>query len=89
MSYPSRAIPVLSCCVFTVMATAGFQCCIAATRNAAFDSGLDDSAQASPVLGNTPFPRFDSSKLPFATQPSLDDSIALCMPDLYCSLGVR
>ena len=89
MSYPSRAIPVLSCCVLTVMAAAGFQCCIAATRNVAFDSGLDDSAQVSPVSGNTPFPRFGSSKLPFAAQPSLDDSIALCMPDLYCSLAVR
>lgn len=89
MSYPGRGIAVLTCCVFTAMATAGFQRCIAATGKADFDSGLDDSTQVSHASGNTPFPRFDPSKIPFATQPSLDDSIALCMPDLYCSLEVR
>jgi hypothetical protein len=89
MSYPSRARAVQICCVFTAMAPAGFPCCIAATGNADFDAGLDGYAQVSHAPGNTPFPRFDPSKIPFATQPSLDDSIALCMPDLYCSLEVR
>ncbi|WNC89142.1 hypothetical protein RI103_15845 [Paraburkholderia sp. FT54] len=89
MSYPSRVINVLTCCVFTAMATAGFQCCIAATGNADFDSGLDDSAQVPHASGNTPFPRFDPSRIPFASQPALNDSIALCIPDLYCSLEVR
>lgn len=89
MSYPSRVLPVLTCCVFTAIATSGFQCCIAATGNADFDSGLNDSAQVPHVSGNTPFPRFDPSQFSFATQPALDDSIALCIPDLFCSLEVR
>lgn len=89
MSYPSRTITVLTCCVFTAIATGGFQCCIAATGNADFDSGLDESARAPYASGYTPFPRFDASQISFATQPALNDSIALCIPDLYCSLEVR
>lgn len=89
MRYPSRVITVLTCCVFTAMATAGFQCCIAATGNADFDSGLDESARAPHASGYTPFPRFDPSRISFATQQALDDSIALCIPDLFCSLEVR
>ncbi|MCC8392818.1 hypothetical protein LJ656_09475 [Paraburkholderia sp. MMS20-SJTR3] len=89
MSYPTGAVTVVTCCVFTAIATAGFQCCIAATANADFDSGLDDYVQVSHASGNTPFPRITPSKIPFATQPALDDSLALCMPDLYCSLEVR
>ncbi|WP_233867650.1 hypothetical protein [Paraburkholderia adhaesiva] len=89
MSYPSRVITVLTCCVVTTMATAGFQRCMAATGNADFDSGLDDSAQVPHALGNTPFPHFDPSQILFAMQPASDDSIALCIPDLFCSLEVR
>ncbi|OLL31701.1 hypothetical protein BTH42_10320 [Burkholderia sp. SRS-W-2-2016] len=89
MSYPSRVTTVLTSCVLTATAAAGFQCCIAATANADFDSGLDDSAVVLRTSGNTPFPRFDSARIPFSQQPAVDDSIALCMPDLYCSLAAR
>ncbi|MCP3722645.1 hypothetical protein M3I53_05780 [Paraburkholderia sp. CNPSo 3272] len=89
MRYASRVKIVRTCCVLTAMATAGVQCSIAATGNDDFDSGLEDSVVFSRASGNTPFPRFDPSQIPFAPQPALDDSIALCIPDLYCSLAVR
>ncbi len=89
MRCASRVNIVRTCCLLTAMATAGVQCCIAATGNDDFDSGLEDSAVFSRASGNTPFPRFDASQIPFAPQPALDDSIALCIPDLYCSLAVR
>ncbi|WP_321964396.1 hypothetical protein [Paraburkholderia sp. J7] len=89
MSYLSRITTVLAYCVLTAMATAGFQCCIAATGNADFDSGLDDSAPAPHASGYTPFPRFGPSHISFAPQPALDNTIALCIPDLYCSLEAR
>ena len=89
MSHPIRAIAVQTCCVFTALAATGFQCGIAAAGNTDFDSGLDAFVQVSHASGNPPFPRFDPSKLPFATQPPLDNAFALCMPDLYCSLEDR
>ncbi|RQH05497.1 hypothetical protein [Paraburkholderia dinghuensis] len=89
MNYPSRVITVLTCCVFTAMAPAGFQCCIAATGNADFDSAPDDSAQVPHAWGNTSLLRFDSLQISLAMQPALDDSIALCIPGLLCSLEVR
>ena len=89
MSYPSRVTTVLTCCVLTAIATVGFQGCIAATANTDFDSGLDDSVQVRHASGITPFPRLNPSRIWFAKQSALDDSMALCIPDLYCSLEVR
>lgn len=87
MRYPNRIRAVLACCVFTAITTAWSQCCIAYSADADSESALDDSWRAPHHPGNTPFPKF----IPFyeasgARAPSPPVAIALCNPDLYCSL---
>ena len=88
MSHTSQVRAVLTCFAIAVMSAAESPCCIATPTDIDSDGGLDDSARTSLSTGYTPFPRFfPSHDALAATQPSVPSQIALCTPDLYCSLA--
>ena len=84
MRFQIRTTVLLACCAFAVIVAAGSQECVAAPDEAEFELGESGDA---PHPGATPFPRFFPLHAPSETGaplPSLE--IALCLPDLYCSL---
>ncbi len=84
MRFQIHTTIVLACCTFAAIAAAGSQECVAASDEAEFELG--DSRDV-PHPGATPFPRFFPLHAPSdagAPLPPLE--IALCLPDLYCSL---
>jgi hypothetical protein len=88
MRHSNHARTVLACCAFAAIATTGSQCCIAAPADADSESELDDSRQMVRFAGYTPFPRFIPSLAPSGTgPPTPSPAVALCIPDLYCSLA--
>jgi hypothetical protein len=88
MSHANRIGALLACFSIAVTAAAESPCCMATPTDLDADGRLDDSTHSPLASGYTPFPRYFPSHEWFATtQPPQPASIALCSPDLYCSLA--
>lgn len=73
----------IACCAFAVIVVTGSRECVAAVDETEFE--LADAAGA-PHPGATPFPHYVPWHAPSDTAAPLPLDIALCLPDLYCSL---
>ncbi|CAH2809298.1 MAG: hypothetical protein CPDRYMAC_6951 [uncultured Paraburkholderia sp.] len=87
MTHPNCFRTALACCAFAAI-TFDMPAYAASAYNDA-DADLDDCAPSLRLVGvgNTPFPRFVTARgVSSDDVPAPSVGIALCVPDLYCTL---